>query len=153
MKLFRLCRKIFAEPLNGKGAALYGARWNSKGTEIIYTSSNRSLAMAEVAVHLTLATLPEDMVMITITLPPNAPILKIDIKDLPFTWNYFPETDALHLIGDRFVREGKYLALKVPSAVTQGDFNLLINPHHRLFSKVKISEIEKFPVNKRLISR
>lgn len=153
MKVFRLCRKIFAEPLNGKGAALYGARWNSRGTEIIYTATNRSLAMAEIAVHLTIATLPEDMVMLTITLPPNAPIKILATKSLPLTWNFFPETDALHLMGDSFVREGKFLALKVPSAVTQGDYNLLINPHHSLFPKVKISKIEKFPEDKRLISR
>ena len=50
MKVFRLTRKKYAEILNGKGASKSGNRWNSKGTEIIYTAESRSLAMAELVV-------------------------------------------------------------------------------------------------------
>jgi RES domain-containing protein len=46
MELFRLCREKYIKPLSGKGAAIKGARWNSVGVELIYTASNRSLAMA-----------------------------------------------------------------------------------------------------------
>lgn len=53
---YRLARKKYPVELSGRGAALRGARWNSPGTEIIYTARNRALAMAEVAVHLTIAT-------------------------------------------------------------------------------------------------
>ena len=66
MQAFRLSREKFASPLSGKGAAIKGARWNSIGVELIYTASNRSLAMAEVAVHFTLATIPDDYMMVTI---------------------------------------------------------------------------------------
>ncbi len=152
MQVYRLCRKFYAYPLNGKGAAISGARWNSEGTEIIYTAENRSLAMAEVAVHLSIATLPKDMVMLTISLPKGCPVLKINANDLPGFWNCYPETSALHHYGDNLVRERKYLALKVPSAVTQGDFNYLINPHHEMFEQVKIVKMERFPFDKRLIS-
>jgi len=60
MKVYRLSRLRYAGFLSGKGAAIRGARWNSVGTEMIYTAQNRSLAMAEVVVHLTLGTLPDD---------------------------------------------------------------------------------------------
>ena len=56
MEVYRLTRQKFASRLSGKGAAIKGARWNSPGVEIVYTAVNRSLAMAEVAVHFTLAT-------------------------------------------------------------------------------------------------
>ena len=36
------------------------------GIELVYTATNRSLAMSEVAVRLTMATLPDDYVMLTI---------------------------------------------------------------------------------------
>ena len=54
MEVFRLTRSKFSNILSGKGAAEKGARWNSMGMELIYTAANRSLAMAEVAVHFTL---------------------------------------------------------------------------------------------------
>ena len=69
MQVYRLSREKFARPLSGKGAALKGARWNPIGVELIYTAQNRSLAMAEVAVHFTLATLPDDYSMTSIYIP------------------------------------------------------------------------------------
>ena len=60
MKVFRLSREKYATPLSGEGAAKYGARWNPIEISLIYTAQNRYLAMAELAAHLTLATLPDD---------------------------------------------------------------------------------------------
>ena len=61
MEVFRLSRDRYARTLSGEGAARAGGRWNSPGVEMVYTAGNRSLAMAEVAVHLSLAMLPEDI--------------------------------------------------------------------------------------------
>ena len=83
MQVYRLSREKFANTLSGKGAAIKGARWNSAGVEIIYTASNRSLAMAEVAVHFTLATLPIDYMMTTIFIPDDIPLQRLQLKDLP----------------------------------------------------------------------
>lgn len=150
MEAFRLSRKKYAAPLSGKGAAIKGARWNSIGVELIYTASNRSLAMAEVAVHLTLATVPNDYVMLTIHLPDNVSTQKLTEKDLPVDWNSFPHPVSTQAIGDRFVADNKHCVLQIPSSVTRGDYNLLINPHHSEFPKIKILEIEKFPFDKRI---
>lgn len=150
MEVYRLAREKFAIPLSGKGAALVGGRWNNKGTELIYTAINRSLAMAEVAVHLTLATLPDDYMMITINIPDNIKIQKIHLKDLPANWNAFPHIAATQSIGDRFVANGSYCVLQTPSAVTQGDYNLLINPNHPDCKRISIIAAEKFPFDKRI---
>ncbi len=69
MEVFRLSRAKYATQLSGFGASLKGARWNSRGTEIIYTAQNRSLAMAEIAVHFSLSMLPRDYRMLTIHVP------------------------------------------------------------------------------------
>ena len=150
MEAFRLSREKYAASLSGKGAALKGARWNSVGVEMIYTASNRSLAMAEVAVHLTLATLPDDFVMLTIYLPNDISIQKLTPADLPIDWNKFPHPNSTQNVGDKFIAENKYCVLEIPSVVTQGDFNLLINPYHSEFSKVKIIVQAKFPFDERI---
>jgi len=150
MEVFRLAREKYANLLSGKGAGLKGARWNSIGVELIYTAANRSLAMAEVAVHFTLATLPDDYRMITIEIPDNMPIKKVAIKDLPNNWNTFPHPTVTQRFGDMFVAENKFCVLKIPSVVTLGDYNLLLNPHHPDFTKISIKNIEKFPFDNRL---
>lgn len=150
MEAYRLSREKFAANLSGKGAALKGARWNSIGVELIYAASNRSLAMAEVAVHFTLATLPSDYMIISIFIPDDIPLQKLNVSDLPTDWNTFPHPSTTQTIGDQFVVENKFCVLQVPSAVTQGDYNLLINPNHQDFKRIKIIDMDKFPFDKRI---
>lgn len=150
MEVFRLARKPFSATLSGMGAAINGARWNSRGTELIYTAANRSLAMAEVAAHLTLATLPPDFVMITIEIPDDIAVAAITMKDLPANWNAFPHPASTRSIGDRFVAENKNAVLKIPSVVTRGDFNYLVNPKHPDFNRIRIMSTETFPFDHRL---
>ena len=150
MELFRLSQSKHGKTLSGKGASISGGRWNSPDVEVIYTAANRSLAMAEVAVHLTIATLPDGYMMMTIHVPDNMAISEVDTKELPTDWNQFPPLKATQSIGDRFIREGKTCLLKVPSAVTQGDFNILLNPLHDEFKKIKITGFDPFPFDKRM---
>lgn len=150
MEAYRLSREKFASTLSGKGAALKGARWNSIGVELIYTAANRSLAMAETAVHFTLATLPDDYMMITIFIPDDISMQKLTIADLPANWNTFPHNANTQITGDRFVTENKFCVLQIPSAVTRVDYNLLINPNHPDFKRIKITATEKFPFDKRI---
>lgn len=150
MEVFRLAREKFARPLSGKGAAKKGARWNSIGIEMIYTAQNRSLAMAEVAVHLTWATLPDDYVMLTIDIPDDIPFAKLTEKDLPTDWKVFPHPPSTQAIGDFFISENQFAILFIPSVVTSGDFNVLINPYHPDFSRISIKKIEQFPFDKRI---
>ncbi|MDA3942517.1 MAG: RES family NAD+ phosphorylase [Bacteroidetes bacterium] len=150
MEVNRLSREKYADQLSGYGAALKGARWNSPGTEIIYTAGNRSLAMAEVLVHLSLSMLPLDFMMLTIFIPDDLEIFHLNINDLPAYWNSFPHGRETQKIGDRFIFEKKYAVLKVPSVVTQGDFNVLINPAHPRFKQIAIVNKERFPFDHRI---
>ena len=150
MEAFRLSREKYAVPLSGKGAAIKGARWNSIGVELIYLASNRSLAMAEVAVHLTLGTIPGDYVMTTIYLPDDISTTKITEADLPNDWNAFPYPVSTQAVGDKFIADNKYCVLRISSAVTRGDHNLLVNPYHPEFAKINIISVEEFPFDKRI---
>jgi RES domain-containing protein len=151
MEVYRLVREKYATPLSGKGAATYGARWNPIGIELIYTAQNRSLAMAEVAVHLTLATLPDDYMMATIDIPDDIPYTQLTEAQLPENWQDFPHPLSTQDIGRKFVTEQAYALLIIPSVITRGDHNVLINPNHPDFSKIKTTALEKFPFNKRIL--
>ncbi len=150
MEAYRLCREKFSATLSGIGAAMKGARWNSIGVEMIYTASNRSLAMAEVAVHLSLATLPEDYMMMTIHIPDDISMKRLNVSDLPIDWNKFPHPSTTQIIGDRFISENLHCVLQIPSSITEGDYNLLINPHHIEFKRIKILGVKKFIFDQRL---
>lgn len=150
MRVFRLIRKKHGIELSGKGVALSGNRWNSKGTELIYSADSRALAMSEVAVHLSLSILPKDYVMVEVDIPSYVSIASLSKEDLPANWSSFPHLLDTQQIGDVFVTERKDCVLKVPSAVVPGDFNFLINPFHPDFSTIRIVGQEDFPFDSRL---
>jgi RES domain-containing protein len=43
--------KFADDAFSGDGARLYGGRWNSKGTPIVYTAASQSLAVLEMMVQ------------------------------------------------------------------------------------------------------
>jgi len=76
--------------------------------------------------------------------------MEITAGELPGKWNSIPHSHSTQVIGDKFVAEGKFPVLKVPSVVVPGDFNYLLNPNHPGFNKVKIKSIEPFNFDERL---
>lgn len=149
MIVYRLSKSKYSADLSGKGAEKSGGRWNSKGVAMVYTSNSRALCTAEVAVHITLGIVPSDYELVTIELPEDS-MTEAGIKHLPADWRAFPHPDSTQKLGDRFVREGKYMVLKVPSVVVQGEYNFLINPKHEAAIKVRVIDTEHFLFDKRL---
>lgn len=151
MEVFRLTKAKYAKVLSGKGAALFGNRWNSKGVEMIYTSQSRALAMAEVLVHITINQLPKDYKMLSIDVSDVLKIQTLKNAELPMHWHKHPAGIKTQEIGDQFIMENKYCVLKVPSAVVFGDYNYLINPYHKDFKKITIKRITDFPIDERFL--
>lgn len=150
MRIYRLSRAPFASELSGYGASLNNHRWNTKGTEVIYCAESRALALAEVAVHLTAATAPADLCMMEIEVPDSVSRRRLLANELPEGWNDFPYVAATQMIGDEFIRKGKTCLLKVPSAVVEGDFNVLINPRHPDFNAIRLLKVKDFVIDRRL---
>jgi RES domain-containing protein len=77
--------------------------------------------------------------------------LEIKRDMLPDEWRTSPGPDHLRAIGDAFAKEGKYLAMKVPSVVEPESFNYLFNPNHALFSLLKKISSEPVSFDQRLL--
>ena len=150
MIVYRLAKRKFIEDLSGKGAEMSGGRWNSKGIPMLYTSESRALCMVEIAVHCPLGIVPSGFYMAGIEIPDSIKIKEVEINSLPGSWNLFPISSRVQGIGDEFIRENKYLVLRVPSAVVKGDHNYLINPRHKDFKKIVIKDINPFEFDTRL---
>lgn len=149
MIVYRLSKSKYSADLSGKGAEKAGGRWNSKGVAMVYTSASRALCTAEVAVHVPLGIVPADYELVTIDIPDDS-VTEAHIRDLPVDWQSFPHSNSTQKLGDRFVHEGKFLVLKVPSVVVQGEYNFLINPKHEEAAKVRVVNKEPFLFDKRL---
>lgn len=149
MRVFRISNCNYIDDLSGKGAAMYGGRWNSKGTYILYTASTASLALLETVVHFT--GLPQQGFCLLELDIPGSKQLVLDEKKLSTGWRSYPSPAGLKKLGDDFIKKGEFLSLKIPSAVFPEEFNFLLNPLHPDFKKIRIIRQKPFTLDQRLI--
>ncbi len=149
MRLWRICRRAHAAAaFSGEGARLYGGRWNSQGVTVVYSPS-LDLAAVETFVHLEPNLRPDDLVSILAEMPDDIANERLDLKSLSRKW-YELRDESLRTFGDRWIRAGKTLALHVPSAAIRGEWNVLINPEHSDFRKLKIEKPKPFEFDLRM---
>lgn len=152
MKLFRIAKRRYCEDLSGHGAYLYGGRWNSKGTRIVYTSENISLCTLEALVHLNKNQLENTFALVTLELPDDlGSFVSIPSDQLPQGWN--SPNDHLAFTrhyGDNFCASNKHLGLRVPSSIVEDQYNLLLNPLHPDMRSVRISSVKSYKFDSRL---
>jgi RES domain-containing protein len=150
MRLWRICRAIHAAgAFSGDGARLYGGRWNSQGVPMIYTSPSLALAAIETFVHLEPNLRPDDLVSIRAEIPDDVATERLDLRSLPRRWHELRD-ESLRTFGDRWIRTGKTIALHVPSAAIRGEWNVLLNPNHPDFRKLKIGKPNRFEFDLRM---
>lgn len=146
MVVFRIARKERIEDLSGRGAELFGGRWNEKGYPALYTSSSLSLAALEILVHTDKSMPPVNMAYASIYVPDS--FLSMKILKLP------SETTEIEY-GTKWLKEKSGLMLKVPSAILPYEYehecNLILNPLHEDFKKVFINEVHDFSFDVRLM--
>ncbi len=149
MLVYRISDCRYIKDLSGKGAALYGGRWNNRDTYMVYTAQNRGLALLEAVVHMGIIP-PSGYCMVSIDLPDNS-IYYYPPDHLPPDWHQSPAPDYLRLIGDNFIQSGKYMAMAVPSVLMMEEYNILLNPRHADFGKVKIKSERALQMDERLV--
>ena len=137
MNVFRVVKKQHANDLSGEGARLFGGRWNYTGTPCIYASTSRSLAILELTVNTSKENLPEDLIILTISIPDQL-IHSINKKNLPQNWMKTPAPSNAKSFGTSLLNTMKYLAFLLPSAVVPEENNIIINPLHTDIKRVSI---------------
>jgi RES domain-containing protein len=150
MRLWRICRAIYAATaFSGDGARVFGGRWNSQGVRMVYTSASLALAAVETFIHLEPNLRPDDLVSIASELPDNLRAERLELKLLPRKW-YEMRDESLRIFGDRWIRSGSTIALHVPSAAIRGEWNVLLNPGHRDFGKLRMEKPRSFEFDLRM---
>jgi RES domain-containing protein len=100
-----------------------------------------------VIVHLELAPdlIPPDYVKIEIDVPDDVTVERVEV--LPRT------ATAMLELGARWYESGAAAALLVPSVIVVEELNLLVNPGHRDFAKVRNGRPRPFRLDTRLLER
>lgn len=151
MKVYRISKCQYIEDLEGTGAARYPGRWNSKGVYILYTAATPSLALLESVVHISNIAI-SSYCMICLNVPEDK-IKTITAAELPDNWFVNPAIDALKQTGDSFIKENKFLGLKIPSAIMPEENNFLLNPAHPDFKKISTVYVRTIPIDERFLKR
>jgi RES domain-containing protein len=133
--------------LRGDGARIYGGRWNSVGTSVVYTSGSKALAALEFLVHLNPPVIFE---YVAIPIAMDAALIE-KVGALPAEWTEEPPPPATMGIGDLWAKEARSAVLEVPSVIIPGEPNYLLNPAHPDFQKLVIGKAEPFSFDSRLL--
>ena len=137
--------------LSGTGAYKAGGRWNSKGTYMLYTSENSSLAHLETLVHFDDTEYPPQLYLMKIEIGTKAPIYTLQGSEYPADWQQL-ELLENKAIGDRLMNEKKTLAVKVKSAINVGEHNYLLNPlFPKFYDLVKVVDVTEIKLDERLV--
>ena len=152
MPIWRLTREAHST-LDGEGARLYGARWNSAGTAVVYAASHLSLAALEYVVHIDAEDAPDDLVALRLHVPDGATELLYEPAALPAEWRSALPPPECQAIGDHWARSDKHLLLRVPSVLVPEEFNVLVNPTHPDAARIRISASRSFSYDLRLFDR
>ena len=149
MRVWRLCRRAHVAP-DGEGARLYGGRWNERGTALVYTSANASLAALEYFVHLDPEDAPSDLSLVPADIPAGLAITELSIAALRADWRSLPAPDALAQIGTSWASRLESAVLSVPSAIVPEERNYLLNPAHPRFGKIVFGPGRAFSLDPRM---
>jgi RES domain-containing protein len=142
--------KHAAGAFSGVGAKLYGGRWNSPGTAMIYTAGSMSLAILEMLVHLQAKDLVEHYVVFETSFD-EAMVTSLEASALPRSWRHSPAPKRVQQVGDSWISRGTSAVLRLPSAIVPTEFNYLLNPAHPDFDSVAIGPRQRIRFDPRLI--
>jgi RES domain-containing protein len=133
MRVFRIAAAQFArsrkQAFSGEGGLRASGRWHTAGRPIVYTAQSLSLAALEILVHLKQTNDIRPFRAFTLDIPDD---LIVKPASFPAAWRAQIKTSRAY--GDRWLEGGAFPALLVPSAISRGEWNVLLNPRHRQFA-------------------
>jgi RES domain-containing protein len=150
MRVWRISKAKYAHSaFSGEGAKLFDARWNFAGVPMVHTSSSLALAAIEFFVHLDPNEAPLALVFLMAEIPEDLRVERIEIDTLPADWHRTDNKD-LQQLGTDWAKSISSVALIVPSAAVEGEWNVLVNPTHPDFAKITVSAAKPFHYDERM---
>jgi RES domain-containing protein len=108
------------------------------------------LAALEYFVNLDPVDAPADLVSVRVDLPRDLKLDRIAVSSLAKNWRSTPAPMELRDVGTNWLGSASSLCLMVPSAVIPEESNLLINPAHPDFGKLRFFRPRKFTFDLRM---
>jgi RES domain-containing protein len=133
MRVFRIGAAVFTrtrkEAFSSQGGVYTSARWHSAGRPIVYTAQSLSLAALEILVRLKQTNDIQPFYAYSMEIPDH---LILEPKSLPVRWK--SQIAVSRAFGDAWLKAKNSPALRVPTVISRGEWNVLVNPLHPQFS-------------------
>ena len=133
MRVFRIGAALFTrsqrEAFSGNGGLYASARWHTAGHPIVYTAQSLSLAALELLVRLKQTNDIQPFFAYSAEVPDHL-IMKPD--SFPARWK--SRLALSRAFGDAWLEAKTTPAMLVPTIITPGEWNVLLNPLHSQFS-------------------
>ncbi|MDE3084023.1 MAG: RES family NAD+ phosphorylase [Verrucomicrobiota bacterium] len=133
MKIFRIAAaqhtKTRAQAFNGRGGLESSGRWHTAGRLVVYTAQSLSLAALELLVHLKQTNEIQPFHSFAAEIPDHF-VLKPKIY--PAHWQ--TKLTVSQTFGNEWLDAKSSPALVVPTVLTPGEWNVLLNPAHPEFA-------------------
>src|SRR5690348_8271714 len=152
IEVFRLGPSRFQDGFwSGDGGLYVDGRWHMRGRRIIYTAQSLSLAQLEILVHIPDRKQLPDLVQARAVIPDDLTMTTIELAGLPTSWRRFSPycADTQHL-GMKWLAEANSAVLKVPSAISEREWNYLLNPGHPDARKLAFGQASSFAMDPRV---
>lgn len=150
MRVWRIARLVYP-PLDGEGARLNGARWNSPGRPVVYTAGSLALAIVELLVHTDPDLIPADLTAFEIDVPDRVSRQTSTASKLPAGWDDQDDLAQARSVGDGWLETRATCVLAVPSAIVPEEVNYLINPAHAEAAWITVASSRPFSFDPRLL--
>ncbi len=151
MKVYRITKKKYASDISGKGAEIFGGRWNPVGRAALYTSENRALSILELLVHMPKEIAPADYVIFTLEIPVKLEKKIMSVADLPPYWDSLQTNEVTQEIGLRYFSDYDAIGIIVPSTIVKLESNIVLNPRHKNYKEIKVYDTLDFQLDERLL--
>lgn len=127
----------------GEGSRRSPGRWNSRGIPVVYTAESRSLAVLEALVNFEGTDRRKLPPCVLFEVRFDVRLVEVlEPSMLPADWVAYPAPPTTRELGDRWAAEGRSAVLRVPSVVTRGEVNYVLNPLHPEFARIEIQPPE-----------
>ena len=147
---YRIGKQKYADdPLSGLGGLSVGGRWHHKGLRVVYCAGHLSLASLEFFVHFSKLQSAIPLVSFELVIPKPL-IEELRATQLPADWDALPPSSSTADLGTAWLKSLRTAVLRVPSVVSPGEYNFLINPAHPNAGRIKVAATSLFTYDSRM---